>query len=101
MTLVELQKEVAEKKGLVLVKFSAEWCAPCKALRKTIEELSVKDFSVIEVDAGADDFDSDISAHYAVRNLPFVVMFKDGVQVDKFTGAKPKPQLEELIKKHL
>ena len=72
--------------GLALVDFWAEWCGPCVALAPTIEELAdVYDgkVKICKVDV---DSNQEVAAKYGIRGIPTVLMFKDGEQINTFTG---------------
>lgn len=77
----------------VLVDFWAEWCGPCRMVGPVVEELS-KDFDGKAV-IGKVDVDSNpgISMKYGIRNIPTLLIFKNGEIVDKQVGAVPKSVL--------
>ena len=81
----------------VLVDFWAEWCGPCRMVGPVVEELS-KDFDGLAV-VGKVDVDSNpnISMEYGIRNIPTLLIFKDGKIVDKQVGAVPKSVLAQKI----
>ncbi len=81
----------------VLVDFWAEWCGPCRMVGPVVEELS-KDFEGIAV-VGKVDVDSNpnISMEYGIRNIPTLLIFKNGQIVDKQVGAVPKNVLADKI----
>jgi thioredoxin 1 len=74
----------------VLVDFWAEWCGPCRMVGPIVEELSV-DFDGKAV-VGKVDVDSNpnISMNFGIRNIPTLLIFKNGQVVDKQVGAVPK-----------
>ena len=81
----------------VLVDFWAEWCGPCRMLTPIVEELSqdFKDNVVItKVDVDAN---QEFAAKYGVRNIPTVLIFKDGEVVDKQVGVAPKATYSEKL----
>lgn len=84
----------------VVVKFTASWCKPCKAIQPKYEELSGKyavkaEFLTVDVD----DFEN-ISSKYKVAMMPtFLVLQKDKV-LGTLRGSG-EPQLEEFLKEHL
>lgn len=70
----------------VLVDFSASWCQPCKALAPTIEKVAGEykgrmDVYKIDIDAAQDS-----AANLGIMSVPTCVFFKDGKEVDRFTG---------------
>ncbi|MBK6835290.1 MAG: thioredoxin [Bacteroidetes bacterium] len=77
----------------VLVDFWAEWCGPCRMVGPIVEELS-KDFDGKAVVGKVNvDLNSQISANYGIRNIPTLLIFKNGEIVDKQVGAVPKATL--------
>ena len=85
----------------VLVDFWAAWCAPCRTLAPIIEELSLEfgEKAVI----GKMDVDSQTiyAAEYGIRNIPTVLIFKDGEVVKRQVGVAPKSTYEKLINENL
>jgi thioredoxin 1 len=85
----------------VLVDFWAEWCGPCRMVGPIVEELS-HDFDGIAV-VGKVDVDSNpnTSMNYGIRNIPTILIFKNGEIVDKQVGAVPKSVLAGKIQAQL
>jgi len=87
--------------GVSLVDFYATWCGPCKSLAATIDELSA-DFDGKAVVGKIDvDANSDAAAHFGVRGIPTVLVFKDGEVVDQLVGVHTKSKYSELLNKAL
>lgn len=85
----------------IVVDFWADWCGPCKNLMPILEKLATEyagAFLLAKVNA--DDLQM-ISSQFGVRNLPTVMIIKDGQPVDGFTGALPEVQVREMLAKHL
>jgi len=78
----------------VLVDFWAEWCGPCRMVGPIVEELS-KDFEGRAVVGKVNvDNNPNISMQFGIRNIPTLLIFKGGKQVDKQVGAVPKSVLD-------
>ncbi|MBS1652256.1 MAG: thioredoxin [Bacteroidetes bacterium] len=85
----------------VLVDFWAEWCGPCRMVGPVVEELA-KDFEGKAVVGKVNvDENSDVSAKYGIRNIPTLLIFKNGEVVDKQVGVVPKATLSGKISAHL
>lgn len=76
----------------------ATWCGPCRAIAPIISQLAEEYDGKIVVGKCDVEENDDIAIEYGVRNIPTILFFKDGIQVDKLVGAQPKSNLEEKIK---
>ncbi|TDX85997.1 thioredoxin [Epilithonimonas xixisoli] len=91
------QETVLNSDKPVLVDFWAAWCGPCRMLGPIIEEVAI-DFEgkalVGKVDV---DNNQQISVDYGIRNIPTVLIFKNGEVVDKIVGVAPKEVIAEKL----
>ena len=99
---LELNDSVFEEKVLksdkpVLVDFWAEWCGPCRMVGPIIDELS-KEFEGKAVVGKIDvDANQEFAAKYGVRNIPTILIFKDGELVDRKVGVSSKNDYAEAL----
>lgn len=96
----EFQNEVLSSKDTVMVDFSASWCGPCKMLAPVVEELSTEmegKAKVFKVDV---DKSGDIAQKYDIMGVPTVIIFKNGVAVDKIVGFQPKNVLKSKLEQY-
>ena len=81
----------------VLVDFWAAWCGPCRMVGPIIEEIS-KDYEGKAVVGKVDvDANQEFAAKYGVRNIPTVLLFKNGEVIDKQVGVAPKSTYTQKI----
>lgn len=80
-----------------LLKFGANWCAPCRSLVPILEEL--KDKVVIE-DIDVDEVDPVALTNYKIRNIPVLIITKDNVEVWRHVGSISKVDLENKLKEY-
>lgn len=77
-----------------VIRFTASWCAPCKALAKNLESVKTD----IPIDVVDIDNDMSIAIEFGVRGVPTLVMLdENGNTVKKTTGLKTTQQLEEWL----
>lgn len=81
------------KKGLVLVDFWAPWCAPCKMIAPTLNEIAEEESDKITIGKVNVDENNPISQKYNIRNIPTLILFKDGKEIKRIMGVKPKKTL--------
>jgi thioredoxin 1 len=85
---------------LVVKKYFATWCQPCKQLNPIFEELQSEmpnvQFQTIDVDQNRD-----AAVEANVSSVPTVIFEKDGQQVYRFSGVLPKSVIAGTIQKFL
>mgnify|MGYP000291073551 CR=1 FL=1 len=91
------ESEVLQSDVPVLVDFWAEWCAPCRALAPTIDELA-DDFAGKAKVAKLDiDNAQEIAMKYGIQSIPTVAIFKGGEVVDMRVGLTSKDDLSDRL----
>jgi len=92
---------VLNSKVPVIVDFYAEWCGPCKNLAPTMDLIAEEYKDVILVTKVDVDANSDISSEYRVRNIPAILIFKNGVVFDKKIGESSVTEYKTMINRAL
>lgn len=85
----------------VLVDFFATWCGPCKMLSPVLESVAEKmkdKVTFVKVDV---DRSPDLAAKFGVMSVPTMIMFKNGRQVDAFSGYMLEANLMANIERNL
>jgi thioredoxin 1 len=85
--------EVLESERPVLVDFTAAWCPPCRVMKPVLADLAAErdDLRVVQLDVDAD---QRTAAEYGVLSMPTFILFRDGREVKRLVGARPRRRLE-------
>jgi len=86
---------------LILVDFWAEWCSPCLVLAPVLERvLAEYDGTVCLAKLEVDD-NMRVAGRYKVRGFPSVIAFRNGEELERFTGAQPAHAIRDFIDRQL
>ncbi|MCF6356778.1 MAG: thioredoxin [Draconibacterium sp.] len=79
----------ASRRGVILVDFWAPWCAPCKMIAPILNEIaeSQNEFKIGKVNV---DHNQPLAKKFKVRNIPTLLILKDGVEAGRIVGVKTK-----------
>ena len=86
---------------LVLIDVWAPWCGPCKMVSPIVDEISNKFHGQLSVGKLEADGNRDIVGELSVRNIPTILIFKNGVEVERKVGVTKLEELSELIEQQL
>lgn len=92
---------VATPGHLVMVDFYADWCGPCRQLAPVLESLAAEYGGKLVLGKVNVDQNGALAARHGVRSIPDVRIYKEGKQVDRFTGAMPANLIRAMIDRHL
>lgn len=93
----DFQEKVLQSDKPVLVDFWAAWCGPCRMVGPIIDELSTEYEGKAVVAKMDVDQNQEFAAKYGVRNIPTVLLFKDGEMVNRQVGVAQKETYKEAI----
>jgi thioredoxin 1 len=94
----EWERLTIDSEGLIIVcKFTATWCKPCKEIQPVFESMSnTCDSTLIRFATVDVDVLDDIASTYKVLSLPTFVTLQNGRVLEKYSGSNPE-QLKNLI----
>lgn len=96
MTITDKNFENIIANNTVVMKLGAVWCGPCRQIDPIIKKMETEDNGYI---VGSVDIDENsvIPLRYGVRNIPTILIFKEGQVVGKVIGNVTETQLREKI----
>ncbi len=97
VTDASFEVDVARSREPVVVEFWAEWCAPCRAMAPTLDELAVEFDGKAKIAKLQMDDNPGIVSRIGVRSAPTLMIFKGGEPIAKRIGAFSKPELKRWI----
>ncbi|MBU1992604.1 MAG: thioredoxin [Patescibacteria group bacterium] len=89
--------EVLKSKTPVLVDFYADWCGPCQMLTPVIDELADEYEGKVKIGKLDVDESPETAGKYGVMSIPALIFFKNGEEVSRGMGFKPKDVLKEEL----
>ena len=90
-------QEVVKSSTPVLVDLWAAWCGPCRIIAPVVEELAEKYKGKMKMGKlNVDDYPQ-VAAEYRIMNIPTLLLFKGGQEVDRIVGVVPKEELTRRI----
>ena len=99
LTLTEQNFQQQTKNKVVLVDFWATWCAPCRMMAPVLNDVASElseNSHIGKVDI--EQFQS-LAQKFKVRSIPTLILFKNGVEINRFVGIKSKEFLLKEIAK--
>lgn len=88
------------RSGITLVDFWAPWCGPCKMMSPILNEVAESAGDDVIVGKVNVDNQQPLAGKYKVRNIPTLIMFRDGKEVNRYVGVKSKKFLLKEIEKN-
>jgi thioredoxin len=102
MAVVELTKENFEQvvtgNPTVVVDYWAPWCGPCRGFAPVFERVAEANPDVVFAKVNTDD-EQEIAAHFQIRSIPTLMVFRDQIIVFSQPGALAQNALEQIVSK--
>src|SRR6185369_8345993 len=102
MAVMELTKEnfeqVVTSSGTVIVDYWAPWCGPCRGFAPVFEKVAEANPDVVFAKVNTDE-EQEIAAHFQIRSIPTLMVFREQIIVFSQPGALPQGAFEQVVAK--
>ena len=102
MAVIELTDETFEstitESPFVVVDFWAPWCGPCRSFAPVYEKVSGDHDDIVFAKVNTED-EQQIAAHFQIRSIPTLMIFRDQVIIFSQAGALPEGSFRDLLAK--
>lgn len=90
-------KDMLEAGGLCLLDYYADWCVPCKNLAPSIEELKEEYEGKVNIGSVNVEDCPEATGNAMIRNIPTLILYRDGIQIDKLVGGVSKDKIAIML----
>jgi len=102
MAVIELSEENFEEtinnNDFVIVDFWAQWCGPCKSFAPTYEKISAEFPDIVFGKVNTEE-EQGIAAHFQIRSIPTLMMFREQIIIYSEAGALPEPAFKDIVER--
>ncbi|MGD8378924.1 MAG: thioredoxin TrxC [Gammaproteobacteria bacterium] len=85
----------------VVLDIWAPWCGPCKAMAPAFEQAARELEPRVRFAKLNADNAPNVSARYGIRGIPTVIVFNNGREIARQSGAMSAPQLGQWLRQHI
>lgn len=98
LTTDNLEQHLKKNDIPVIIDFWAPWCGPCKMMGPNFEQASHNFRGKVRFAKVNTEDQQSLGAHFNIRSIPTLILFKGGKELDRLSGAVDANQLTSWIR---
>ena len=96
----DFHQEVDKSTLPYLVDFWAMWCPPCSMVAPILEEIAKEYEGKLHIGKINADNEIKVANEFVIQNIPTMIIFDKGKEVERIIGALPKEQIVKKLEKY-
>jgi thioredoxin 1 len=97
---VSFEQDVLNADLPVMVDFWAPWCAPCRGMGQTLDQVAPEMADKVRVVKVNVDENPETASRFGIRSIPTLIFFSGGEAQGMIAGALPAEALREALTLH-
>lgn len=93
----DFDRVVSDASVSLLVDFYADWCAPCRVMAPALDEIAHEHEGRVLIAKLDTDKNKNAAARFAIRSIPTLILFENGVEKLRQAGAMRREQIEAIL----
>jgi thioredoxin 2 len=85
----------------VLVDFWAPWYGPCKMMTPVLQQAAIQLEPNVRIAKVNTEENQELSANFGIQSIPTLILFKNGREITRQSGAMPLPQLVQWLNQYI
>ena len=96
ITKANFEELVLNNPKSVLLDFWATWCGPCRMVAPIVEEIAAERDDIVVGKVNVDE-EMELAVKFGIISIPTLILLKNGMEVDKIVGYRPKADIEDML----